>query len=67
MTYPVIATSKVSGNVYQFIDETTAIVLKLGGKVAASIYKVGNTESGMIPPTNKDQYTIGQPLTLKEL
>ncbi len=65
MTYPVIATSKVSGNVYQFIDETTAIVLKLGGKVA--MYKVGNTESGMIPITDKYHYTIGQPLTLKEL
>ena len=66
MTYPVIAPSKVSGNVYQFIDATTAIVLKLGGKVA-SMYKVGNTESGMIPPTDKDKYTIGQPLTFKEL
>ena len=66
MTYPVIATSKLSGNVYKFIDATTAIVLKLG-RNSPGVNKVGNTESGMVPPTNKDQYTIGQPLTLKEL
>ena len=66
MTYPVIATSKTSGNTYQFIDATTAIVLKLGNTRGPN-YTVGNTESGMIPPTNKDQYTIGQPLTFKEL
>ena len=66
MTYPVIATSKVSGNVYQFIDATIAIVLKLGRK-NNNRYKLGSIESGMIPPTDRDQYAIGQPLTFKEL
>lgn len=65
MTYPVIATSKKSGNVYKFINATTAVVLKLGRKPYR--YKVGNTETGLIPPTDRDQYTIGQPLTFKEL
>lgn len=66
MTYPVIATSKLSGNVYQFIDATTAIVLKLGNPRGPN-YTVGDCESNMRPVTNKNHYTIGPPLTLKEL